>query len=63
MAKSEFPLHNNSEAFQNLKQSKLNGVELRKSHFLFGSDPTTFKKIESVSQLHPKMQAGHYQIT
>lgn len=33
MAKGDFPTHNNSEAFDNLLKSKLNGQELRKSHF------------------------------
>ena len=44
VAKKDFPVHNSSEAMDNLARSKLNGVELRKSHFMFGSDPANFTK-------------------
>lgn len=44
VAKKDFPMHNSSEAMDNLARSKLNGVELRKSHFMFGSDPANIAK-------------------
>jgi len=42
MAKKDFPEHNNTEALSNLQKSKLNGIELRKSHFHLGHDPNSF---------------------
>jgi hypothetical protein len=50
VSKNDFPTHNSNEAIENLARSKLNGVELRKSHFLFGSDPANFSKVVPVRQ-------------
>jgi hypothetical protein len=44
MAKKDFPLHNNTDARDNLQKSKLNGLELRKSHFALGHDPLSFNQ-------------------
>jgi len=42
MAKKDFPIHNSGQALENLQKSKLNGVELRRTHFQLGHDPVTF---------------------
>jgi hypothetical protein len=52
MAKKDFPLHNNNEAAQNLQKSKLNGLELRKSHFMLGTDPATFNRVKSSNSVN-----------
>ena len=55
MAKKDFPQHNNFEALQNLQKSKLNGLELRKTHFMLGTDPNTYNRVKpssSVNQIY-----------
>ena len=42
MAKKDFTKHDTNEAIKNLLQSKVNGTELRKSHFQLGSDSQEF---------------------
>jgi hypothetical protein len=61
MAKKDFPQHNNNEAAQNLQKSKLNGLELRKSHFMLGTDPATFNRVKSsnsVNQIYTQQLAS-----
>ena len=48
MAKKDFPLHNNTEALSNLQKQKLNGLELRKSHFHLGHDPASFNQARAL---------------
>ena len=42
MSKKDFKEHSTKESLANLHQSKENGKELRKAHFKFGHDVTTF---------------------
>eukprot|EP00347_Sterkiella_histriomuscorum_P013343 403365079 len=42
MAKKDFQAHNTKDAVKNLQVSKENGKELRKSHFMLGSDEAPY---------------------